>query len=68
MTETSENKAKGVEIRKQRAIDIPKAAKVNINQMTANLNNYIVGMVAGMNIKGKWTYDFNNMKIIVEEH
>ena len=61
------NKAKDVVTPKLKRIDIPNSAKVEIRRMNERLEIYLSGIVAGMGIKGKWNYDAQNMKIIVEE-
>lgn len=46
-------------------IDIPDIAKAEITRRTASLDNYVAGVVAGLGIKGKWSFDFRSMKIVV---
>ena len=61
------NKAKDVATPKLKSIDLPDNAKAEIRRMNERLEIYLSGMVVGMGIKGKWDYDAQNMKIIVEE-
>ena len=61
------NKAKDVEVPKLKSIDIPNAAKAEIGRMNERLEIYLSGVVIGMGIKGKWNYDAQRMKIIVED-
>ncbi len=61
------NKAKDVEAPKLKHIDIPNAAKAEINRMSQRLEIYLEGVVVGMGIKGKWNYDARTMKILVED-
>ena len=56
----SENKAKDVEIKR---IDLPDDAKAEIRLMQQNLNTYLAGVVAGLGIKGKWTFDGKNILV-----
>ena len=65
--EATENKAKDVETPKEKRIDLPDAAKVEITRMTQKLDNYLAGVVAGLGIKGKWAYDMQSMQFIVED-
>lgn len=62
-----DNKAKDVEAPKLKHIDIPNAAKAEINQMNQNFDRYITGLVVGMGVKGKWDYDAQRMQIILED-
>ena len=64
---SSENKAKDVVTPKLKSIDIPNSAKVEIRRMNERLEIYLSGIVVGMRIKGKWDYDAQNMKIIIED-
>ena len=61
------NLAKDVERPKLKRIDIPNVAKAEISQMTQKLDTYIAGVVAGLGIKGRWSFDVRTMKIIVED-
>ena len=61
------NKAKDVVTPKLKRIDIPNSAKAEIRRMNERLEIYLSGIVVGMGIKGKWDYDAQHMKIIVEE-
>ena len=63
----TENKAKDVETPKLKRIDIPNAAKAEIIRMNERFDIYLTGVVVGMGIKGKWNYDAQSMKIIVED-
>ena len=65
---SSENKAKNVITPKLKCIDIPDIAKTEIVRLTNTLDNYLAGVVAGIGIRGKWRFDFQSMKIIVEEN
>ena len=51
---------------KLKSIDIPNGAKVEIARMTQNLDNYLNGVVAGLGIKGKWSFDARKMQLLVE--
>ena len=62
-----ENLAKDVETPKLKKVDIPNAAKAEINRMNERLEIYLSGVVIGMGIKGKWSYDAQRMQIIVED-
>ena len=64
---SSQNKAKDVVTPKLKRIDIPNSAKAEIRRMNERLEIYLSGVVVGMDIKGKWDYDAQHMKIIVEE-
>ncbi len=64
---SSENKAKDVVTPKMKSIDLPNSAKAEIRRMNERLEVYLSGIVVGMGIKGKWDYDAQNMKIIVED-
>lgn len=46
--------------------DIPDVAKAEIARMQQNLNTYLAGIVAGMGIKGRWSFDLQRMQIIQE--
>ena len=61
------NKAKDVVTPKLKRIDIPNSAKAEIRHMNERLEIYLSGVVVGMGIKGKWDYDAQSMKIIIEE-
>jgi len=61
------NKAKDTETSKLKRINIPLAAKVEINRANNEINNFIAGVVVGMGIKGKWSLDTQKMQIIVTE-
>ena len=63
---TTENLAKDIETPKLKRIDIPDAARAEINRMNERLEIYLSGVVIGMGIKGKWNYDAQRMQIIVE--
>ena len=63
----TKNKAKDIETPKVKRIDIPNGAKNEIAGMNAALQNYIAGIVAGLDIKGKWIFDMKSYQIIVEE-
>ena len=60
-----DNEAKDVETPKR--IDIPNAAKAEINRMNERLEVYLSGVVVGLGIKGRWNYDAQKMQIIVED-
>lgn len=64
----TENLAKDVETPKMKRIDIPIAAKVEIARMSRELDNFIAGVVAGMNIRGRWSVDVKTMQLLVEDH
>ena len=64
----TENLAKDVETPKMKRIDIPIAAKVEIDRMSRELDNYVAGVVAGMGIKGRWSVDVKTMQFIVEDN
>lgn len=64
----TQNKAKNVETPKVKHIDMPTMAKVEIARIGQTMDNYIAGVVAGMGIKGKWSFDFQSMKLIVEDN
>ena len=64
------NLAKDVETKlppNQKLVDIPNVAKVKIGNMSNALNDYISGVVAGLGITGKWSFDMRTMRIIVTE-
>lgn len=65
----TKNLAKDIETPKIKLkhIDIPNVAKVEISRMTSTLDNYIAGVVAGLGIKGRWSFDMRKMQIIVED-
>ena len=63
----SENKAKDVETPKVKRIDIPDSAKAEIARMQQNVNTYLAGVAAGLNIKGNWQFDARSMQFIVAE-
>ena len=63
----SQNKAKDVVTIKTKRIDIPIGAKNEIARLEAKLQNYIAGIVAGLDIKGKWSFDMKSFHIIVED-
>lgn len=52
---------------KLKQINIPDAAKVELARMSQNLDNYIKGMVTGLGVKGKWTFDMKSMQLFVED-
>lgn len=60
-----DNKAKDVVTPKR--IDIPPAAKAEINRANNEINNFIAGVVVGMGIKGRWSLDMQKMQIILED-
>ena len=62
-----ENKAKDIEAPKLKRIDIPNAAKAEIIRMNERLEIYLSGVVIGMGVKGKWSYDAQSMQIIVDD-
>lgn len=66
---STENKAKDVEVEaaKIKRIDIPKVAKMEIARMEVKLQDFIAGVVAGMGIKGKWSFDMQTKQLIVEK-
>ncbi len=64
---SSENKAKDVETPKLKHIPIPNAAKAEIIRANQEMKNYLAGVAAGMDIKGKWVVDMNTMQFIVED-
>ena len=52
---------------KTKRIDIPKGARNEIANMNAQMQTYIAGIVAGMDIEGRWSFDIKSGQIIVEE-
>ncbi len=52
---------------KTKRIDIPKVAKNEIVRIEDNLQNYIAGIVAGMDITGRWSFDLKSKQITVED-
>lgn len=63
---SSKNKAKDVETKTKR-INLPDDAKAEIRLMQQNLNTYLAGVVVGLGVKGKWSFDARNLHILVED-
>lgn len=64
------NKAKNIETKsspKLKRVEIPDMAKIEIARMSQNLDRYLAGVVAGLNIKGKWSFDTQKMQLFIEE-
>ena len=66
---SSGNKAKDVETKvpKLKQVEIPDMAKIEIARMSQNLDRYLAGVAAGLNIKGRWRFDTQKMQLLVEE-
>ncbi len=62
----TKNSAKNIETPKLKRIDIPEGAMTEITCMNANLQIYIAGVVAGMDITGKWSFELKSKQIVVE--
>jgi hypothetical protein len=68
----SKNLAKDVERKtvpqpKSKSVNIPDSAKVEITRMTQNLDNYLNGVIVGLGIKGKWSFNPQTMQLLVED-
>lgn len=63
------NVAENVETKppKLKRIDIPDIAKAEIARLTQNLDNYLAGVVAGLSIKSRWSFNMQTKQVIVED-
>lgn len=52
---------------KLKRLDVPSVAKAEISRMASTLDNYIAGVVAGLGIKGRWSFDMRKLQVIVED-
>lgn len=59
----SENKAKDVETKEKRT-PIPEPARIQIIQRHANLNTYISGVAAALNVGANWSLDLQRMEFV----
>ncbi len=62
------NKAKDVEQPKVKRIDLPSQVKVALIQMDRDADMLLRGVVATLDIKGKWSYDGRTKQIVVEDN
>ena len=63
----TQNKAKQVTKPKMKSIAVPEAARNEIARLSNNLDNFIAGTVAGMNIKGPWGFDMKTKQVVVPD-
>ncbi len=63
--QSTKNLAKDVIKPDMKRLDIPQAAKNEIARLATQLDTYIAGTVAGMGIKGPWSFDMKRMQVVV---